>query len=75
MKQELPIVGIEANDIGRQHIDGEIRRELRNVSAVIQFQPFPAIARHEIITRAFAALPDANTMPILSVLELARWRF
>ena len=49
MKQELPIVGIEANDIGRQHIDGEIRRELRNLSAVIQLQPFSAIACHETL--------------------------
>ena len=34
MKKELPVFGIEAHDIGWQHIDGEIWRELRNVFAV-----------------------------------------
>ena len=34
VKKELPVLGIEAHDIGWQHIDGEIRRELRNVFAV-----------------------------------------
>ena len=34
MKKELPVLGIEAHDIGWQHIDGEILRELRNVFAV-----------------------------------------
>src|ERR1700678_607905 len=55
MKQELPIVGIEANDIGRQHIDGEIRRELRNVSAVMLCNLVSVIACHEVSTRTFAA--------------------
>ena len=33
-KKELPVLGIEAHGIGRQHIDGEILRKLRNVFAV-----------------------------------------
>ena len=41
VKEELPVLGIEAHDIGRQHIDGEIRRELRNVFAVLRVKLFP----------------------------------
>ncbi len=33
VKEELPVLGIEADDIGRQHIDREIWRELRNFFA------------------------------------------
>ena len=33
-KKELPVLGIEAHGIWRQHIDGEILRKLRNVFAV-----------------------------------------
>jgi hypothetical protein len=33
MEKEFPILGIEANDIGGQHIGGEIRRKLQNVFA------------------------------------------
>jgi hypothetical protein len=34
VEKELSVLGIEAYDIGRQHIDGEIRREPHNVMAV-----------------------------------------
>ena len=33
MKEEFPVLGIKADDIGRQHIGGEIRRELQRVVA------------------------------------------
>ena len=58
MKKELPVLGIEAHDIGRQHIDGEIRRELRNVFAVMLRKAVPVIACHEVSTRTFATTPD-----------------
>ena len=70
MKQELPIVGIEANDIGRQHIDGEIRRELRNLSAVMLCNLVSVIACHEVSTRAFAAAPDATASRIFRLAAL-----
>ena len=35
VKEELPVLGVEAHDIGWQHIDGEIRREPRNVFDVM----------------------------------------
>jgi len=72
MKQELSIVGIEANDIGRQHIDGEIRRELRNVSAVMLCNLVSVIACHEVSTRTFAAAPDASASRILRLPALGR---
>src|SRR5580704_11972435 len=50
VKQEFPVLGIEAHDIGGQHIDGEIRREPRNVFAVILCKLDPGIACHEVST-------------------------
>jgi len=35
VKKELPILGIETDDVGRQHIDRKIRCELRDVFASI----------------------------------------
>ena len=52
VEKELPVLGIEAHDIGRQHIDGEIRRELRNVFAVALRRAVLAIACPEPSTRA-----------------------
>ena len=40
VQEELAVLGIEAHRIGRQQIDGEIRRELRNVFAV-ECRAFP----------------------------------
>jgi hypothetical protein len=48
VKKELPVLGIEADDVGRQHIDREIRRELRNVVAGAPRRTCPAITRHDV---------------------------
>ena len=53
VKKELPVLGVEAHDIGRQHIDGEVLRELRNVFAVELRKAVAAITGHEVGTRAF----------------------
>src|SRR5262249_14542694 len=55
VQKELTVLGVEAYDVGRQHIDGEIRRELRNVLAV--GKAAPAIACHELSTRTVATAP------------------
>ena len=72
VKQELPVLGIEAHDIGRQHIDGEIRRELRNVFAVMLCKLVSVIACHEVSTRTFAAAPGASIRAILRQPALRR---
>src|ERR1700735_1597389 len=51
VKQELPVFGIEAHHIRRQHIHAEIRRELRNRFAIVLCELVSEIARHEISTR------------------------
>ena len=51
VKKELAVLGIEAHDIGRQHVNSEIRRELRNVSAVMLGRADSPIACHELGTR------------------------
>ena len=57
MKKELPVLGIEAHDSGWQHIDGEIRRELRNVFAVMLREAVVAvIACHDMSTRGLAGV-------------------
>ena len=45
VKKELPVLGVEANDIGWQHIHGEIRRKPRNIFAVMTRKALPAFAR------------------------------
>ncbi|HEX3449119.1 MAG TPA: hypothetical protein VHS97_12750 [Isosphaeraceae bacterium] len=60
VKKKLPVLGIEAHDIGRQHIDGEIRREPRNVFAVTQRKGVLMIACHEVSTRTFIATPPVQ---------------
>ena len=72
VKQELPVLGIEAHDIGWQHIDGEIRRELRNVFAVTLCKLVSVIACHEVSMRIFAAAPDASARRILQPPGLRR---
>jgi hypothetical protein len=52
VEKELPVLGIEAHDIRWQHIDGKIRRELRNVFAVTLRKAALAIAGPEAGTRA-----------------------
>ena len=56
VKKELPVLGIEADDIGRQHIDGEIRCELWNV--------FAGIARR-VGLRDLAVTPPSTARPLL----------
>src|SRR5580704_6957686 len=60
MKQKLSILGIEAHNIGGQHIDVEIRRELRNAFAVELRKLVSVIACHEVSICTFAAAPDAG---------------
>jgi len=52
VEKELPVLGIETHDIRRQHIDGKIRRELRNVFAVTLRKAALAIACPQSRTRA-----------------------
>jgi hypothetical protein len=33
VQKELPVLGVEADDVGRQHIDREVRRKLRDLFA------------------------------------------
>jgi hypothetical protein len=77
VKQELSVLGIETNDIGRHHINGEIRREPRNVFSVILRKLVSEIACHEVSTRTLPN-PNASARRILrqrSVVKLARRRF
>jgi hypothetical protein len=62
VKKELPILGVEADDIGWQHIDCKIRRELRNVFAVLLLKAVPC---HEVSTRSFAKVPERKRSSIL----------
>ena len=56
VKKEFAILGIEAHDIGRQQIDGEIRRELRKVFVTVRRETGHPIARHDSPARtAFTA--------------------
>src|SRR4029077_11793346 len=52
VKKELSMFRIKTYDIVWQEIDGEIRRELRNVLAVKLLRAVTAIICHEIGTRA-----------------------
>src|SRR5882762_1820288 len=56
VKQEFPVLGIEAHDIGGQHIDGEIRREPQNVFAGILRKLDSVIACHEVSMRTLPRL-------------------
>src|ERR1700677_308304 len=84
VKQELPVLRIEAYDIGGQHIDGEIRREPRNVFAVILRKLDSEIACHEVSTRTLPQLLTSaqgafsgcqRTIVKLSGQRFWRWRF
>jgi hypothetical protein len=46
VKKKLPVLGIEAHDVGGKHIDGEIGRELQNNFAVELRRAFIAISCH-----------------------------
>src|SRR5260370_29646638 len=56
MKEELPMFGIEANDLLRQHIDREGRRELENMVAAKLRDAAAATGSHAVGTRAFILL-------------------
>ena len=57
VQEELPVLGIEAYDVGRQHIDREIRRELRNFFAGVSHDSGFAIGLHDVST---CTLPTAS---------------
>src|SRR5271165_2028204 len=63
VKQKLPVLRIKAHDIGRQHIDSEIRRELRDALAVLLGKAVSLIACHESAhapsPRLWTRAPDA----------------
>src|SRR5882757_10827765 len=65
VKQKLPVFGIEAHDIRRQHIHAEIRRELRNRFAIMLCKLVSEIARHEVSTRKAnspVAMPPSSSL-------------
>ncbi len=73
VKKELAVLGIEAHDLGRQHIDGEIRREPRNILAVVLRNAIAVIACHAVSTRdstLIATSPDRHCRT--RILALAR---
>jgi hypothetical protein len=75
VKKELPVVGIQAHDIAWQHINGEIRRELQNVFAVLLCKCVAATACHEVSTAPrhhFGRFCEAPASVILRLLELRR---
>src|ERR1043166_1316745 len=54
VKKELPVLGIEAHRIGRQHIDGEIGCEPRNVFAVGLRKMAGGVGFYEVSTHTLA---------------------
>ena len=54
VKKELPVLRIKARLVGRQHVDGEIRREARNVFAIAQRKGVAAVACRSAGTRTGA---------------------
>ena len=71
VKKELPVLGIEAHDVGGQHIDGEIRRELRDVFARTLRKAGRAIACHEVNIHT---LPQLRTVSARRILRLREFR-
>ncbi len=64
VKKELPVLGIEAHDVGGQHIDGEIRRELRDVFACMLRKAGGTIACHEVNIHTLPQLRTASARRI-----------
>jgi len=56
MKEKLPMLGIEADDLARQHIDREVRRELENIVAAKLRNAADATRGRAGGTRAFILL-------------------
>src|SRR5262249_10774756 len=73
VEKELPVLGIEGHDVRRQHVDREVRSELRNVLAVMQRRTIPGIALAAAGTRAAALfLASADCHREAGVLQAAR---
>src|SRR6516165_2390961 len=72
VKQKLPVLGIEAHDVRWQHIDGEIRRELRNVFAATLCKLVSTITCHKLGTCTLAAAPDASARRVVRPPEFLR---
>jgi hypothetical protein len=72
VKEELPVLGIETHDIGWQHIDGEIRRELQNVFAGMVRNGGPAIACHEVNIHTLPQLLTDSARRILRLRDFRR---
>ena len=71
VKKELPVLGIEAHDVGWQHIDGEIRRELRDVFACMLRKAGGTIACHEVNIHTLPQLRTASARRMLRLREFA----
>ena len=73
VEQKLPVLGIEAYDIGREHVDGEIRRKLRHVFAVMLWKLLSVIACHGSVRTPSPRLlhyqARAQASPALEVLD------
>src|SRR4029450_12444526 len=65
MKKELSILGIETHDIGLQHINGEIRRELRNVLGIDLLMTVPVIAFHGFVRVRYLRTASAAALVFL----------
>ena len=61
VEKEFPVLRVEADDVRRQHIDAEIRRELRNVLAVLQCDRFAAKGGHEVSVHGSSLLGSSRT--------------
>ena len=64
VKKELPVLGIETHDIRWQHIDCEIRRELRNIFVFVLRKAVPDASCHEVRPRAATLIttsPDCHS--------------
>src|SRR5262249_54006928 len=62
--KEFSILRVEENGMGGQQVDGEIRREARNVFAGVQCRAAPAIGLHDVSTRTLATLRTAGAWRI-----------
>ena len=60
VKQELSVLRIEAHNVRRHHIDGEVRRELQNIFAVLLPNAGPMSVHHEVRKRTVAQRQTAR---------------
>ena len=64
MEEELPVFRVEAHGIGRQQIDAEVRRKLRNVLAAAQRWDALTVAPRSAAAR-LGALADGRPGRVL----------